>query len=129
MPYSYNVVKNAQTVEYGKFVEIQNDSRFPAISVIRTGYYDDSSAFPGNTGNPTYSAVDIYPKYAVLAYVANTDDFAVTLSAGQINLNTDQVEYHLSNLDVSVSASNIYLDAIEKNTFDTGSSFRAYYCH
>lgn len=122
MPYSYNVVKNAQTVEYGKFVEIQNDSRFPSISVLRTGYYDDSSAFPGNTGNPTYSAVDIYPKYAVLAYVANTDDFAVTLSAEQVNLNTDQMEYHLSNIDVSVSASNIYLDAIEKNTFDTASA-------
>jgi len=122
MPYSYNVVKNAQTVEYSKFVEIQDDSRFPSISVIRTGYYDKSAAFPSTTATSTYSAVDIYPKYAVLTYIANTDDFAVTLSAGQVNLDTEQMEYHLSNLDVSVSASNIYLDAIEKNTFDTASA-------
>jgi hypothetical protein len=122
MSYTSNVVRNAQTVEYGKFVEIKDDSRFPAISVVRTGYYDDSSAFPGNTGSPTYSAVDIYPKYAVLAYVANTDEFAVTLSAGQVNLDTAQMEYHLSNLDTSVSASNQYLNAIELNTFDTASA-------
>ncbi|NBP03686.1 MAG: hypothetical protein EBU90_27035, partial [Proteobacteria bacterium] len=66
------VVRNAQTVEYGKFVEIQNDSRFPAISVVRIEEWDKSSAFPNNTGKPPLTSVDVYPKYAVLTYDVST---------------------------------------------------------
>ena len=63
-----HVVRNAQTVEYGKFTEIKNDSRFPAISVTRIEYRDQSSAFPNNQGVPPLTSVEIYPKYAVLTY-------------------------------------------------------------
>ena len=45
MSFEVKVVRNPQTVEYAKFVEIQNDSRFPAISVTRVSPYDDSNAF------------------------------------------------------------------------------------
>jgi len=65
-----NVVKNAQTVEYGKFVELQNDSRFPAVSVTRLQYRDTTNAFPNNKDLPPLTSVDIYPKYAVLTYNA-----------------------------------------------------------
>lgn len=66
------VIKNAQTVEYGKFVEIKNDSRFPAISVTRVEYRDTSNAFPNNQGVPPLTSVEIYPKYAVLTYDTST---------------------------------------------------------
>jgi len=48
MSFESRVVKNTQTVEYGKFVELQNDSRFPAVSVTRIQYRDQSDAFPNN---------------------------------------------------------------------------------
>ena len=66
------VVKNAQTVEYGKFVEIQNDTRFPAVSVVRTHYPDTSNAFPNNQNVPPSTSVEIYPKFAVLTYDVTT---------------------------------------------------------
>ena len=37
-----NVVKNYQTAEYGKFVEITNNSQYPSVSVIRWSYPDTS---------------------------------------------------------------------------------------
>ena len=71
MSLDVRVIKNPQTVEYGKFVEIQNDSRFPAVSVTRYEYKDQSNAFPENQGAPPLTSVEIYPKYAVITYVAN----------------------------------------------------------
>lgn len=69
--YNSNVVANEVLPEYGKFVEIKNDSRFPAISVTRWDYRDSGVAL---------SAVSVYPKYAVLTYdvssaVANSSPF------------------------------------------------------
>jgi len=52
-----DVRANQQVVEYGKFVEIQNSTSFPAISVTRS----DSSV-------PSVTSVSVYPKYAVLTY-------------------------------------------------------------
>lgn len=63
------VVRNAQTVEYGKFVEL-TDSRFPAVSVVRVQPRDTSNAFPENRGLPPRTEVEVYPKYAVLTYNA-----------------------------------------------------------
>ena len=65
-----NVVRNPQLVEYGKFVELQNDSRFPPISVIRQQYPDTSSAYNIPLSTAPLSSVEIYPKYAVLTYNA-----------------------------------------------------------
>lgn len=57
--YNSNVVVNEVLPEYGKFVEIKNDSRFPPISVTRWDYRDSGYAL---------SAVSVYPKYAVLTH-------------------------------------------------------------
>jgi len=86
------VVKNAQTVEYGKFVEIQNDSRFPAVSVTRVQYRDTSDAFPNNQGLPPLTSVEVYPKFAVLSHITNPEDIKVSLSAENINVNLQDVE-------------------------------------
>jgi hypothetical protein len=55
-----------QTREFGKFVEINGNSNYPAVSVVRWSYPDTSSAFPSNSGLSPLSSVDVYPKYAVL---------------------------------------------------------------
>lgn len=65
-----NIVRSYQTAEDGKFIELNGDSRFPAISVTRYLYKDDSDAFPQNQGLPPLTSVDVYPKYAVLTYNA-----------------------------------------------------------
>ena len=84
MAYRSNVIANAQTVEYGKFLEIQGDTRFPAISVVRNEYADSSTA--------SVSSVSIYPKYAVITYLANPEDIKVSLSAENINVNVADIE-------------------------------------
>ena len=68
MSLEVKVIKNPTTVEYGKFVEIKDDSRFPAVSVTRYEYKDQSNAFPNNQGVPPATSVEVYPKYAVLTY-------------------------------------------------------------
>ena len=68
MSFESRVVKNAQTVEYGKFVELKDDSRFPAISVTRVQYPDQSNAFPNNQGVPPLTSVEVYPKFAVITH-------------------------------------------------------------
>lgn len=68
MSYVSNVVRNQATTEYGKFVEIQNDSRFPPVSVVRYEYADSTEAFNWPLSTTPLSSVDIYPKYAVLTY-------------------------------------------------------------
>jgi hypothetical protein len=114
MPDLYNttVVANPQLAEAGKFVDLSQNTRFPSVSVLRIRYPDTTQAFPGNTGAQPVSSYEIYPKYGIISYIANTDEFAVTLSAGQVNLDLDQVEAHLSNIDPATQA-------IELNTFDT----------
>ena len=86
MSYEAKVIKNAQTVEYGKFVEIKDDARFPAVSVTRVQYRDQSNAFPGNKGLPPLTSVEIYPKYGVITYVANTSDINISLSSSNLNI-------------------------------------------
>lgn len=67
MSYDSNVFGNINSLEGGKFVEIQNDARFPAISVNRVRYRDNGAPL---------TAVDIYPKYAVVTYLANASDIS-----------------------------------------------------
>ena len=119
--YNVNVVANEQIAEYGKFVRLDNQTRFPAVSVIRLSYPDKSEAFPGNINAPALTSIDVYPKFGVISYIANTDDFAVSLSAGQINLDTTQIEAHLSNIDIETTIMANALTATEWNTFDTAS--------
>ena len=118
--YNPNVIANPQVAEYGKFTQL-NGSRFPAVSVTRVQYPDKSQAFPGNTNALPVTTIDIYPKFGVLSYITNTDDFAVSLSAGQINLDTSLIEFHISNIDAETTIMANALTATEWNTFDAAS--------
>jgi hypothetical protein len=70
-------VANYQTVEYGKFVEITNNTLYPAISVTRF-----------NAPNSSATSVEVYPKYAVL--VKNVDNDTVNYnSSGNLNMASD----------------------------------------
>jgi hypothetical protein len=69
--YSSNVVANSQTAESGKFVQLDNDTRFPAVSVTRFRYLDTSEAYT-NTSTAPITSVEIYPKFAILTYNVNT---------------------------------------------------------
>ena len=97
-----NFVRNYQTAEYGKFVELL-DTKYPAISVTRV-------PAPGAS-----EVVDIYPKYAVLTHISNTDDMQFSLSAGNINISLDTVELLLGTVIEQTND-------LEKNTFDTASA-------
>lgn len=109
--YNTNVVANYQLAEAGKFIDLSQNTRFPSISVTRVRYPDTTQAY-NNQGVPPITSVEIFPKYGVISYIANTDEFAVSLSAGQVNLDTTQIETHLSNIDPATQAT-------ELNTFDT----------
>lgn len=55
------VVANYQTAEYGKFVELTNNTEFPAVSVTRFNS-------PNVAGMIPVSSTEVYPKYAVITY-------------------------------------------------------------
>jgi uncharacterized protein YoxC len=104
MAYQSNVVANAQMVEYGKFLEIQGDSRFPAISVTRYDYRDSA---------PALSSVEVYPKYAIITYLANPEDIKVSLSAENLNVNLADVESILNVISPNVADIKTQTDAVE----------------
>jgi len=124
--YSTNVVTNQELAESGKFVRLDNNTRFPAVSVARIYYPDKTAAFPANSAASPTTTYEIYPKYGVISYIANTDEFAVSLSAGQVNLDTTNLEAHTGNIDTNVTDiegilnhSFLALSAIDLNTYDT----------
>ena len=86
-----SVVVPYQTAEYSKFIQL-DQSTYPAVSVVRSYYPDQSQAFPENYNTQPVSSVDIYPKYGVLSYITNPDDISVSLSAGQVNVELDEIE-------------------------------------
>lgn len=55
------VVANYQTAEYGKFVQLTNNTKFPAVSVTR---YNS----PNVAGMAPVSSVEVFPKFAVITY-------------------------------------------------------------
>jgi hypothetical protein len=63
MPFNSSFRDNPNSVEYGKFVQLSGDNRFPAVSVIRS--------YPRGTGLTPVTAMDVYQKYAGLVYVVN----------------------------------------------------------
>ena len=105
MAYQSNVVANPQTVEYGKFLEIQGDTRFPAISVVRNTYPD--------TNTVGLTSLSVYPKYAVISYLANPEDIKVSLSAENINVNLADVETILNVISPDVTTIKNNTDAVE----------------
>lgn len=75
MSFNTNVTNNYQTLEYGKFAEIVNNTQFPPISVTRYAM-----------GTPPISSVEVYSKYAVL--VKNVDETATNYT-GNFNMASD----------------------------------------
>jgi hypothetical protein len=66
--YTSDVRDNVNLLEYGKFVRLDNDVRFPAISVTRVA--------PNSTDLNPITALDVYPKYGVITYIANASDIS-----------------------------------------------------
>ena len=69
MSYISDVRRNIASLEHSKFVEIQDDVRFPAISATRIQYTESSEL-------PPVTSVEVYPRHAVVAYVANASDIS-----------------------------------------------------
>jgi len=105
--YSTNVVSNYQTAEYGKFVQYSpGDTRYPAISVTKLRYLD-STLFPPGCSYPPISSVDVFPKYAVLSYISNPEDFNITLSASNVNIGDVGIIDHSTGNDVYAQVTQI----------------------
>lgn len=115
-----------QTAEYGKFLQLGEDSLFPPVSVVRLSYPDNSSAFPENSAVKPLSSLEIYPKYAVLTHIVNPEDISVSLSAGNISVDLGTLEdlTEIQNTLIEGISSEIvdikeYIDELELNTYNT----------
>jgi len=119
--YNVNVVSNYQTAEYGKFIQLTDNTTFPAVSVTRVEHPDTTQAFPQSLQSQSLTTVDIYPKYATLNYVVNAADFPVpTLSAGTVNISTSALNATTQDIDNQIiTVINPAVVATEWNTFDT----------
>jgi hypothetical protein len=84
---------NQNLPEYGKFVEIKEDSRFPAVSVTRFNS-------PNVAGMAPVSSVDTYSKYAVLTHLVNASDINISLSASNVDIGNVGIIDHTSGTDV-----------------------------
>ena len=107
---SYNPsrVVNRSQYEQAIYIELNNDTRFPAISttVVTPVWPDNTQAYipsdkklgtqplsgsfwTPNNPPPSLTAVTVYPKFATLNYVINSGDFILgqggftTITAGQ----------------------------------------------
>jgi len=83
VPPAYNTTYtvNRSQAEQAIYLELQGDTRFPAVSVTRLDYPDQSQAFPANNGVPPISSVEVYPKFATLNYIVNPEDVTYALLA------------------------------------------------
>lgn len=89
MPYNSNLYSTRiNALEYNKFVEIYNDSRFPPVTSIIQSYDDNTTQ------------TNVYNKNAMLTYLVNASD--ITLSAGNLNIGTVKIS---DGVDVSALAS------------------------
>ena len=116
-----NVVRNYQTAEYGKFVELLT-SKYPAVSVVRYSYPDSSNAFPSNVGAPPLTSVDLYPKYGVLSHITNFDDLSITLSANDVTIGAVELKDGNSGLRADVVDAGGGLNALRVISQDLESS-------
>lgn len=64
---------NRSQAEQAVFIELVDDSRFPAISTVNYIYPDQSAAF-NNKGVGPLSSITVYPKFATLNYIVNPED-------------------------------------------------------
>ena len=100
MSFQPTVTSNFQQLEYQKFVEINNDTTFPPVSVVRTGYEG-------------VSAMDVYPKSAILVYTVNAVQLSATTTAiGAVTMK-DGVTSALATVD---AAGNIFVSTAPRNS-------------
>lgn len=74
MSYNSDVRVSITSLEHSKFVEISNDARLPATSAIRIQYTE-------STELPPITSVDVYPKHAVVTYIANVDEISTGIGS------------------------------------------------
>ena len=92
--YTSDVRDNVNLLEYGKFVRIDNDVRFPAISVTRTA--------PNSTDLHPITSMDVYPKYGLITYLANPSDINISLSASNVDIGDVGIIDHTTGNDVHI---------------------------
>jgi hypothetical protein len=92
--YNSDVRDNINLLEYGKFVRLDNDARFPAISVTRIA--------PNSTEANPITSVDVYPKYGLITYLANPSDINISLSSSNVDIGNVGVLDHTSGNDVYI---------------------------
>lgn len=123
------VVLNPDIVEYGKFMEIDNDSRFPAISTLSLHYPDQSQAFPANANVQPLSTITVYPKYAVLNYVINTIGSGgfdyITSSSGTLSAGYNSI-FAITNTTISgITANYTTVDNLKNVVIPAGQTIYA----
>lgn len=123
------VINSYQTAEYGKFLQLEENTSFPPVSVVRISYPDTTTAFPYNSSAPALSSVEIYPKYAVLTHIVNPEDIQISLSANEITVElleleelTERQNTILEAITGQIYDIEQYIDDLESNTFDTASA-------
>ena len=72
--YNPSIVVNRSQAEQAIYMELDGDTRFPAVSVTRYQYPDKTEAFPNNVNARPLSSVEVFPKFATLSYVVNPAD-------------------------------------------------------
>jgi hypothetical protein len=87
MAYNSDVRTQISIPESGKFVEIINDSRFPAITCQRT--------YPNNSVETTE-----FSKYAVLTHIVNASDINISLSSSNLDIGNVGLIDHTTGSDV-----------------------------
>ncbi|NDD52437.1 hypothetical protein EBZ39_00915 [bacterium] len=76
-----NLTVNRSQAEQAIYLELEGDSRFPAVSVTHFQYPDKTEAFPGNINARPLSSVEVFPKFATLNYIVNPEDVTYGLLA------------------------------------------------
>lgn len=76
-----SITVNRSQAEQAIYMELIGDSRFPAVSVNRYEYADNTQAFPGNSNAKPLSSVEVFPKFATLNYIVNPEDVTYALLA------------------------------------------------
>jgi hypothetical protein len=81
-----DIIANPSLVDYGKYAQLVNDTRFPSVS-----------SYNGST------VLTEYPKYATLSYMVNASDISISLSAGNLDIGNVGVIDHSSGHEVVIN--------------------------
>ena len=103
MNYDSDVRAPIPALEHSKFIEIVDDVRYPAVSALRIKFPESSSMAP-------ISTTEIYPKHAVLTYIANPEDIYNNITGGGGGGST--------NVTVNLSSTNALLSGLTAQVAD-----------